>query len=204
MNVKMALMLLVASVNVASAEEVKPFGIEAGGDPARFSFSPDSFSASAIARNPHPDFENYDINSTPETGVCLVRASTFSFDPENEKAEVDHLFQVYLKVSDQLTSKYGAGEIQQHGSPDDLNTWLQELASGRRHQTVWRPVAPYFGIGIQDIALAFVVSKNLTTPGVLRPRLILQYTFTNYDECFQIFEESQKAPAGPPDDGSQL
>ncbi len=111
----LGLIVILFSHVAAAASEVRPFGIEPGASITAYGKTDGEFGYRVVAPNPHPDFgKTVIVQSTPETGACLVRAESEAYDgklsQDKTGAPIRQLFQ---KIKEQLDSRYGTVSVQE-------------------------------------------------------------------------------------------
>ena len=126
--------------------------------------------------SPVSGFETYAVLATEEAGACQVRALGENYERDGYGSDVRGRFQELKTLLDQ---KYGDGEFLDRLRPgalwDESDEWVMSLRQNERFYVA------EWGVneegGLDNIIMSVRALSSNTS------YIILQYTFSNYEDC---------------------
>lgn len=183
-----AIILQCGLLHSATASEFFPFGVEPGAQASKYGGDDQEFGQGFKPPKPHPDFSSYIMQSTTETGICLLRAET-------EAATAEDVKKKFHEIHTQLEYRYGKAEISEtfylFGVDDD--EWVKHLGRGDSHYQVSWKIKKTDENGTDDDEILLLISPSgdfINPYSSKNLQISLQYTFSNYKRCRAVFEQN--------------
>lgn len=160
----------------------QPFGIAQGTPTSQLTINKEvrSFVYQITPKVSHPDFESYQVLSTPEHGVCKLVALGHTMESDSYGEQVTNVAE---RITDQISSKYGISRLfnfLKKGSIwKDPNDWSMAVYKNERtYSRYWdKEEKSNLQNGIQAITLRVQALSNDQT------YVTLTFEFENASKC---------------------
>ena len=184
-----ALAAILALPNPAFAQA---FGISMGDQIASISIQEDlgnNLYRIAVP-SPHPEFETYVLEATPETGACMVRG--VGKDHENDAYGLS-VRAAFAGLSKALVERYGQREVvdflRSGALWKDTDEWVMSLRQNERaYQEIWETE---YNSSLPDTMSEIILGVSASARD--DSYVVLQYRFSNFEACKAIREQTNNS-----------